>query len=320
MTSDMDGAGLGLRLFCASVGCVLLSGCGSDDGGGSDSSSFPAPVADECITDVSAGAHDYACDGLKYTVSVADRCLHKACGVILDVHGWFMTGADEERETGLAARGNDNGYLVIQPTANIGPARGPFPEAPSWNHDVDAPKLYTFLERAIAAWHVDQKRVHVTGFSQGGMMTWRFLCEHSDELASVAPGGANAGYGTVSASGICRDGSMPSEIPILYMHGHTDALVPFAGAAQARDVIVSAFGMTGPENVAGDTGFTWSRWTAPGGNVFEFIEHDYASSYDFLKGHCFPGGLKGSLLTCLGEPGFIWGEEVMKFFIAHPKQ
>ena len=314
----MRSVGLRFRLFGVAAGAVLSSGCSSDDAG-TDANSFPAPVADQCITDVTAGAHDYECDGLKYTVTVADRCLRAACGVILDVHGWFMTGADEEREAGLAARGSENGYLVIQPTADIGPARPPFPEAPSWNHDVDAPKLYDFLKRAISAWHVDTKRVHVTGFSQGGMMTWRFLCEHSDELASVAPGGAHAGYGTIPATGICRDGSMPGAIPILYMHGRTDALVPFAGAQQARDVIVSGFGMTGPEAIAGDSGFSRSRWTVPAGNVFEFIEHGYESNYTFLKGHCFPGG-PGTLLSCQGDPGFVWGEEVMKFFLAHPKR
>lgn len=36
-------------------------------------------------------------------------------------------------------------------------------------------------------WQIDPMRIHMTGFSQGGALSWRFICDHADVLASVAP-------------------------------------------------------------------------------------------------------------------------------------
>ncbi|GIS33212.1 MAG: hypothetical protein Ct9H90mP4_11260 [Gammaproteobacteria bacterium] len=32
-----------------------------------------------------------------------------------------------------------------------------------------------------------EERIHITGFSQGGYMSWRFICKYSDVLASAGP-------------------------------------------------------------------------------------------------------------------------------------
>ena len=32
----------------------------------------------------------------------------------------------------------------------------------------------------MEAFDVDRDRVHFTGFSQGGFMTWKFICDHAD--------------------------------------------------------------------------------------------------------------------------------------------
>ena len=71
----------------------------------------------------------------------------------------------------------ENNYVVVQPSA---PGRG------SWNASIH-PKVYDFLNQNIEAWNIDKNRVHFTGFSQGSMMTWHFVCNYSDLIASAAP-------------------------------------------------------------------------------------------------------------------------------------
>src|SRR5262249_3237837 len=146
-----------------------------------------------CITDVTPGTHVFTCDGLKYDVTVPDSCPASGkCGLVLDVHGATMSGKIEDLETDMRASGRKYGFVVVQPNANPGP-----PTA-SWTPATDDPKVFAFLQLALGTFDVDRKRVHMTGFSQGGMMSSRFLCQHADVFASIAP---VAGTGCTFAPG-----------------------------------------------------------------------------------------------------------------------
>ena len=245
----------------------------------------------------------------------------EACGLILDVHGFSMSGKMEDNNTGLAALGREHGYIVVNPSAT------PAPPLASWDSGgADDSKLYDFVQQAISAFGVDEKRIHVTGFSQGGGMTWRFICDYSELLASAAP--AALGLSTTGTNECFTNGEAPNRvIPMLYIHGTDDALVDFADATAARDAVVATLGLDEEEVLASDDDFTWTRYTNDAGNLFEFIEHDYAAAAGLIKGHCYPGSVDDELepgqpfgFGCVPPNAFHWGEEAMKFFIAHPKQ
>jgi polyhydroxybutyrate depolymerase len=270
-------------------------------------------VPSGCIDAVTAGDHVFSCDGLTYDVRLPKACDKGKCGVVLDVHGATMSGVMEDHNTNLRAIGEREGYVVIQPNASGAP-----PTA-IWNPSVDYAKVWSFFELARGVFAIDPKRVHMTGFSQGGRMTFTFACAHADTIASAAPA-AETGCTEAELRGIKR------ELPILYMHGHSDALISFTAAAiPQRDAIVAGWTMGSPAMVGSDATHSWSRYTNAKGSVFEFIEHDYAAPTVILKGHCYPGSsdpktVGGQLFSfaCTGPNAFVWGEEVMKFFKAHP--
>lgn len=290
------------------------SGGGAGSAGAAGSGGTPA---DECITDTSpAERHVFLCDGLEYDVSVPDTCASTACGLIFDVHGFSMSGKMENANTNLAALGRQHGYIVVNPNAE------PDPPVASWTAAEDDPKVFAFLERVMNVFGVDPKRVHFTGFSQGGDMTWRMLCDHADVLASAAP----AGFGHSANEKCFTAGQAPSpSVPILFMHGTADALVPFSSAEAARDAVIAAQSMTQAEVVSQDADHVWTRYAGSTGEVFEFIEHDYTGA-QLLGGHCYPGstdpgGEPGQFFSfkCDQTAAFNWGEAVMQFFIAHPR-
>ena len=305
------------RRVVALVSLLLAVGCGSDDeggdGGGSDTDAgapFPAPVADDCITDVSAGLHTLQCEGLDYRINIPSRCLEAACGVILDLHGKDMTGEDMNAETNLVAHGETHGYIVVQPTANLTPPLVGTDPAPGWDFGKDPPLLFDFVQRTLAAFHADAERVHATGFSQGGAMTGFLRCAHPDLFASVAPSGAIPPE--------CDD-SPTSTVDVLYMHGTADALADFDGAASNVETLRGVMNMDEGEVLSSDDDHTWTRYRNPDGTVLEFIEHDYSSVLPFLGGHCFPGSTSGGVLSCQGDAPFAWGQAVIDFFVAHPR-
>ncbi len=271
-------------------------------------------VPSGCITDVSAGDHQFTCDGFVYDVSVPPACTSGGCGLILDVHGATMSGQMEDDNTKMRALGAQNGFVVVQPNAN------PAPPLSSWNPSTDDDKVFAFLQLAQTTYAIDGKRVHMTGFSQGGMMTFRFLCKHADVFASRAPA-AGTGCGVTS-------GDTPSrELPVLYMHGTKDAIVSFQSfAVPQRDAVISGWQTDTGTVIASDASYTRTRYLTPSGVPFEFIQHDYAAATPILGGHCYPGstdpgGQPGQLFPfgCVPPNAFTWGDEVMKFFLAHPK-
>lgn len=285
-------------------------------------------VSDACFPNPGAGHRLYPCDGIKYDVEVPAACVSGGCGIILDVHGLTMSAAMQDANSELRAKGGAAGFIVVQPSAN------PAPPQASWGAS-DEPKVFDFLKRAIAVYGVDANRVHMTGFSQGGFMTWRFLCKHADVFASVAPAAAASNCAGQSACSFTGSEVPSRKLPILYMHGTQDQnYIPYSCAQPQVNAIVSAWSLTANGVVASDANYTRTRWSDAAGTVVELLAHDYSSSAQVpfvsaseLQGHCFPGSndpgnQPGQLFPfkCQQPAAFTWGTEVVAFFVAHPRQ
>jgi pimeloyl-ACP methyl ester carboxylesterase len=329
------------------IAAILVVGChaseqadgvdaGSSGNAALDASRVDGPGIvpdDPCFPNPGAGHQVYTCNGLAFDVEVPAACANGGCGIILDVHGMTMSAAMEDANTELRARGGAAGFVVIQPSAK------PAPPQAQWT-TADEPIVYDFLTRAIAVYGIDPDRVHMTGFSQGGFMTWRFLCQHADLFASVAPAAAASScpvVGNPSGPAACTftGSELPSrKLPILYMHGRADQnYIPFSCAQPQVDAIVHAWNLTSEGVVASSPTYTRTRWSDGAGTVVELIAHDYFSNAQVplvsatkLQGHCYPGSTDpgaqpGQLFSfrCEQPASFVWGDEVVEFFVAHPR-
>ena len=137
----------------------------------------------------SAGDPENKTQTIAYTVATPASCVASgaACGVVMDVHGFTMTAAEQEQADNFRVLGNGAGYIVVQPTA---------PEDPNGRHDwyplVHHDQLLLFLRYAVTAFKADRKRVHIMGYSQGGFASWNILCKAPDLICSAAPLEASA--------------------------------------------------------------------------------------------------------------------------------
>jgi poly(3-hydroxybutyrate) depolymerase len=167
---------------------------------------------------------------------------------------------------------------------------------------------------------VDPKRVHSTGYSQGGQISWALGCEHADVIASIAP------TEEINRVSDCwKTSKLPArELPVLFAYGKKDSI---GGGYDAAKTLVNQFvtagKMTGPESIAGKDGSTYhrQRWTSPTGNVLEFISQNYTSTGvgGILNGHCLPMASGDTFVSCSKPVDYDWGKEVIEFFLAHPK-
>jgi pimeloyl-ACP methyl ester carboxylesterase len=295
-------------------------GDGQGDAGSVAATSLPramdpieAPVADDCITDVSAGDHTFTCGGLTFLVMVNPLCTEYACGLILDVHGATMAGAQMRDNTLLHELAPPEGFLVVHPSATASNTGGVWSAAAY-------PAVEDFMGRMIDAFHVDEDRVHFTGFSQGGQMSWHFVCNFSDVLASAAP---------VAATPSCVDESWSPRIPLLYMQGITDGAFSIESSRAMIEDLKGVLELSGEGESVGDGNYDWRRWEGADGVSLDYIEHDYGGQA-VLAGHCIPGGIDTpgaannfglNATTCTtGEIDLNWGEVVLQWFLDHPRR
>jgi polyhydroxybutyrate depolymerase len=309
------------------IGCIALVMIACGGGAGSTSGDDVPPdgtaMPSGCITEVSAGDHTFTCSGLRVDARIPEACTQPGCGLLLELHGDTGNGLLMDGHTKLRALGEQHGYVVIAPS---GPPWG-FGEAGSTWHAEDDALLVDMVQRFARVFRIDPKKIHVTGFSRGGFVTWRLLCDHADLFASAAPAGA--GDGTAFGEATCfTPGRAPSrKLPILFLMGQTDASVGYASMVKIRDAALAGYGASGPQIVDQGTGYTHNRW-ASGDAIVETFDHAYETVADGpfgdARGHCIPGSTTDPYapqyaIPCKLPNAFVWGEQVMAFFLAHPR-
>ncbi|MFN0252532.1 MAG: alpha/beta hydrolase family esterase [Kofleriaceae bacterium] len=302
---------------------LIVAAC-SGGGGAIDAPAIDAapPVASGCIDDVTSGDRVYMCDGLRVDARIPAACQAPGCGLILVLHGDTGTGVLMDAHVRMREIGAAANYIVVAPT---GPPFGSGYPGSTWRVAQDA-SLVAMVEMIRDVFRVDPAKIHVTGFSRGSFVTWRLLCDHADLFASVAPagGGDGAGFGEVTCF---SNGRVPSrKAPILFLMGRTDTSVGYATLAQIRDAAIAHYGATGPTTIASDAQYRHDRWT--GDAIVETFDHAYETvtngPFGSARGHCIPGSTTDPYaqqyaIPCVLPNAFVWGDEVLAFFRAHPK-
>lgn len=316
------------------VGCALLLwGC-------TDGSDAPerALQTTRCIDSTQASDdHRFTCDGVEFKTLLTPECIESACGLIFDVHGWLSNPDEQERRTALAALAAERGgYIVVQPGEQSTPS--------SWDGPTHYPIIADFMQQAITAFDVDRDRVHFTGFSQGGLMTWQFICDYSDIIASAAP------FAAIEVDCFRNGSGPPRQVPMLFSSGTGDILIRYYNPAKSLSVpftllnVMYDYGMVsvdapdydyaedGKLKVGSDgkvdvttastafeildggeeAGFLWTRYTNNEGVVFEHLRHD--------NGHVYPDNPDSVILPEEPTVWFAIGEAIFQFFIDNPRR
>ena len=299
---------------------LALAACGDDDTAVATTTSptttaapavtttttaVPAEERFVCDQPLGAGFSQIQCEDMTFDIALPEECLKGSCGVIVDVHGDSMSGALAEGHTGMQGLGNAAGYVVVQPNST----------STQWTYADDSGRIRSFLDQLIEALDVDRNRVHIGGASAGGFMTWVFVCDHADLIASAAPLAAGATTGRHDSCDFDALGSPSQEVDILLVHGRNDSLVPFDTALAQRDLVVTNWEMTEGEILADEPTYHWTRWFSAEGTVFEFLEFDWEGGQ--FAGHCYPGVTAD--FGCGADTPVHYGEAALAFYIAHPK-
>ncbi|HMP77414.1 MAG TPA: PHB depolymerase family esterase [Kiritimatiellia bacterium] len=171
-----------------------------------------------------------------FTVHVpASYSPDKAVPLVMNLHGGAGNPNQQRDDSRLDAVADANGFIVVYPA---GTGRMSRERLLTWNigeGDTYATKenvddigfLRAVLDHVAANFAVDEKRIYVTGFSQGAFMCYRLACEMSDRIAAIAPvGGVMLG-----PESRCKP---ERPVSIIHFHGVKDPNVAYAGGIGER--------------------------------------------------------------------------------------
>jgi poly(3-hydroxybutyrate) depolymerase len=155
-------------------------------------------------------------------VEVAPAAADRALPLVVVLHGRRQTPGSAERAQGWDALAAGGQAVVAYGAGyggswNAGRCCGP---AAARRVDDDAYLLHA-LRIEEARHRIDRSRVFLVGFSNGGMLAYRFACAHSTEISGFA-----AVAGTLEEPS-CR----PARgLAVLDVEGDDDRVVPYAGS------------------------------------------------------------------------------------------
>jgi len=153
----------------------------------------------------------------------------KPLPLIIYLHGSSRRGRniEEVKANGLAPlmdQRDDFEFVVASPQAL---AKHPWQKC--WQPD----DLILLLDHLLANYHLDPKRVYLTGLSMGGYGTWAAIGKHANRFAAAAP--------------ICGGGDPTSakhigKLPVWAFHGEDDHVVSVERSREMVEAVVAAKG------------------------------------------------------------------------------
>ncbi|MBS1563217.1 MAG: phospholipase [Bacteroidetes bacterium] len=217
--------------------------------------------------------------------------------LVIALHGLGGSASQFENDYHFSDKANASGFIAVYPegvrsngllgirTWNAGSCC----DYAMYNNIDDVKFISQLLDKLIATYKINPKKVYVTGMSNGGMMAYRLACELSNRIAAI---GVNSC--TMTMTHPC-EASRP--VPILHIHSAVDTKVPPAGGYGLAgyyfppvDSILRVWAVIDgcgapPQSTTGNTGYTYTNWS-PCSNGFSI---DYYLTSD--GGHAWPGGL-----------------------------
>ena len=149
--------------------------------------------------------------------------------VVVLLHAFTADSQFEDGYMQLGPLADEFGFLYAYPDGTVNQSGDQF-----WNateaccdYDLSGVNDSEYLRRLVdslkARYTVDPRRVFFIGHSNGGFMSHRLACDHSETIAAIA---SLAGAGPTDPANC----SPSSSVHILQIHGTEDGTVPFDGA------------------------------------------------------------------------------------------
>ncbi|SBW17601.1 putative hydrolase/esterase LpqP [Candidatus Protofrankia californiensis] len=143
--------------------------------------------------------------------------------LVVALHSLRNTSTEPQSQWGFDALAVRAGFAVAYPDGlNASWDAGTCCGQSAAEHVDDVGWLRALISHLEQHYPIDRQRVILTGFSNGGMIAYRYACEHAAEIAGIA---------VVAASLQVADCAPAKPVTVVAIHGQLDERVPYTGDA-----------------------------------------------------------------------------------------
>jgi polyhydroxybutyrate depolymerase len=152
--------------------------------------------------------------------------------MLIGLHGTGGNAAQFEESYGFNLKADAEGFVAVYPDGvqkddGIGLLKirtwnaGSCCDYAMYNNVNDVKFISILIDSISTRFHINRRKVYVTGMSNGGMMAYRIASELTDKIAAI---------GVVSGTMVAtKDVTRQGKTPILHIHAVPDTKVPYAG-------------------------------------------------------------------------------------------
>ncbi|MFK7787281.1 MAG: T9SS type A sorting domain-containing protein [Crocinitomicaceae bacterium] len=221
---------------------------------------------------------------------------NEAVPLLFNFHGYTSNAGQQMFYGDFRPIADTAGFIIVHPEGtedNTGTTHFNVGWGGSTVDDVDFTRA--MIESLGNTYNIDETRVYSTGMSNGGFMSFKLACELSDYIAAI---GSVTGSMTLGSPTSCNS---THPVPVMQIHGTTDATVVYTGSAFSEPVQTvvdfwSNFNNCDPvpttENVpdiSTNDGTTVEKFTySNGDNCSEVIHYKVANGSHTWPGAPFP--------------------------------
>lgn len=141
--------------------------------------------------------------------------------LVVNMHGYGSNALQQQSYSNMNAVADTAGFIVVYPDG-VNNAWNSFSIAVGSSAN-DVGFINALLDTFVDRYNIDTTRMYACGMSNGGFMSYRLACELGDRLAAIA-----SVTGLMDA-GIMANCNSGRPMPVLQIHGTSDATVPYNG-------------------------------------------------------------------------------------------
>ena len=156
--------------------------------------------------------------------------------LVIVIHGAFSSARTFEKISGFSLLADQEGFVAVYPNGigllgflrhwNAGYCCGYAAD----NKIDDVAYLSAIIDKLLARYPIDASRIFLVGFSNGGMLAYRYASEFKRRIAGIAVVSSTIG---VIHNHVNQKLPAPrSSLPVLIAHGLADDSIPFNGGSR----------------------------------------------------------------------------------------
>ncbi|HKZ67156.1 MAG TPA: PHB depolymerase family esterase [Chitinophagaceae bacterium] len=226
--------------------------------------------------------------------------------LVIALHGGGGDALQFESTSELTSKANAAQFIVVYPegvkstgalAARTWNAGGCCDYARDNNID-DVNFIRQLIDKLLAGYKINPKKIYSTGHSNGGMLAYRLACEIPNKIAAIAPNGCSMAVTQCNPS---------RPVPVLHMHSVLDTKVPYQGGSGSGigtsgvyfppiDSVLNAWSLkntciTTAQVLINNSNYRFTKWS----DCNNSVTIQYYLTMD--GGHGWPGGLPGGPIS-----------------------